>query len=198
MTLITDTIVKLQKILEHTGCEDGVVSLATVQDTVPCQFERGACLRASFGGKSADFMTANPVRATTRISFMYGKTLEKPEQRVAALAIMNVVAGFLCISRISHPCRKEDHSDCCTGLLRELAGRRVFIIGPVTPALKGLGLTTAPAAGEADIVIVTGDGLAYEDPAVLSLKKPVLFLGSSAAGLCSIGKHPHWCPFGTG
>ena len=196
MTLITDRIEDLHRLLEHTGCEEGIVTLATVPDITPCQFERGACVRASFGGKTADFMTENPVRATTRISFMFGRALEKVEQRVAALAIINVVAGFLCISRTLHACTREKHAECLAGLTGRVSGQRVFIVGPVPPALKGRALIWADSVEEADIVLITGDGLAGKE---LSLEgKNVLFLGPSTAGLCAIGKHPHWCPFGTG
>ncbi len=196
MTLITDYIEDLHRLLEHTGCEDGIVTLATIPDLIPCQFERGACVRASFGGKTADFMTNNPVRATTRISFMFGRTLEKVEQRVAALAIINVVAGFLCISRTLHACTKEHHAECLAGLAGRLSGQRVFIMGPTPPVLKDEAFLRTASVAEADLVLVIGDGLAEKGG--IPTEKNVLFLGPATAGVCNIRKHPHWCPFGTG
>ena len=39
---------------------------------------------ASFGGKTAEFVTDNPIRARTKISFMFGAPLDTPQTRSAA------------------------------------------------------------------------------------------------------------------
>jgi len=104
MTLSHEAIKKLEKILEDSGCEDGIVSLSVNYDTDVCQYPRGVCMEAQFGGKSGWFVTNNPIRADTRISFMYGAPLNDPKQRGAAIAIINAVSAFFCLSRKYQAC----------------------------------------------------------------------------------------------
>ena len=52
MDLITESVNKLETILEHSGCEDAGVVLDVDPDVVNCQFEHGACMTASFGGEA--------------------------------------------------------------------------------------------------------------------------------------------------
>ena len=49
MDIIIDSVSKLEEILRHSGCEEGGVKLDVNPDTKPCQFERGACMVATFG-----------------------------------------------------------------------------------------------------------------------------------------------------
>ena len=72
MDLIIDTVKKLESMMKNSGCEESGVVIDVRPDTVNCQFERGACMTASFGGRSADFITYDPIRAHTKISFMFG------------------------------------------------------------------------------------------------------------------------------
>ena len=99
MDLIIDTVKKLESMMKDSGCEDSGVVIDVRSDTVNCQFERGVCMTASFGGRSADFITYDPIRANTKISFMFGTPLDTPQVRGAAVAIVNVATGFFCLSR---------------------------------------------------------------------------------------------------
>jgi hypothetical protein len=97
MDILIAAVKKLEERVHNTGCEDGNIVLSVNPDAVPCQFENGALMEASFGGRKAQFVTSDPIRATTRIGFMFGAPLDKPAQRGAAGAIINVITGFLCI-----------------------------------------------------------------------------------------------------
>ena len=68
MDLIIETVKKLETMMNDSGCEDGGIVLDVNPDTINCQFECGACMTASFGGRSADFFTYDPVRARTKVS----------------------------------------------------------------------------------------------------------------------------------
>ncbi len=80
MDLIRTAIKRLESRLEGSGSEEGVVRIDTDPDRITCQYETGACLRATYGGRSAEFVTMDPLTATTRIGFMFGAGLEKPNQ----------------------------------------------------------------------------------------------------------------------
>ena len=87
MDLIIETVKKLETMMKDSGCEEGGVILDVNSDAENCQFERGACMTAAFGGRSADFVTFDPVRAKTKISFMFGMPLETSRMRGAALQL---------------------------------------------------------------------------------------------------------------
>ena len=52
--------------MKNSGCEDSGVVLDVNADAVTCQFERGAYMTASFGGRSAEFTTYDPSGQTQR------------------------------------------------------------------------------------------------------------------------------------
>lgn len=79
MDIVTDSVNRLEEMLKCSGCEETGVRLDVDPDAHNCQFERGACMTASFGGRTAEFVTDDPIRATTKISFMFGTPLEPPE-----------------------------------------------------------------------------------------------------------------------
>ena len=86
MDIIRDSVTKIKDILEHGGCEEGDVLLDVNSKAKNCQFEKGACMSASFGGRTADFVTFDPLRACTKIAFMYGAPLDTVATRGAAAA----------------------------------------------------------------------------------------------------------------
>ena len=100
MSYIHDAIAKLEKILEDSGCEDGVVTLKVNYDADVCQYPKGVCMEGEFGGRSGQFITNEPVRATTRVSFMYGAPLSDQKQRGAACAIINEIGRASCRERV--------------------------------------------------------------------------------------------------
>ncbi len=201
MDIITESVKKLETILEQSGCEDAGVRLDVDPDALNCQFERGACMTAAFGGRSAVFVTHDPVRALTKISFMFGAPLETLSVRSAACAIINVAAGFLCLSRVLHPCPKTSHAPCLQQLKDEISGKRISCIGSIAPIEHELGSSLSREISEADVILINGEGMISEGTGDLieahKKTKRILCLGPSTAGNSRLHEIEHWCPFGT-
>jgi hypothetical protein len=200
MDIIIETVKKLETMMKDSGCEDSGIVLDVRSDTVNCQFERGACMTASFGGRSADFITYDPIRANTKISFMFGTSLDTPKVRSAAAAIVNVVAGFFCLSRILHSCPGSSHNECQRQLLHELGGKRIFCIGSIPTMETAFGSTIVKNPQGADVILLNGEGIIEQGtgPTLLNHKdtKRILCLGPSTAGIARLNQIEHWCPFG--
>jgi hypothetical protein len=201
MDLIRDAIDKIELRIAGSGSEDAIVTLVTDPDVIYCQYEKGACIRAVYGGRSAEFITADPVVATTRIGFMFGAKLGSLPQRAAAAAIINVVTGFFGISRVLKSCDPARHRECLAALRADIGSGRIFPVGLHTNVLARLG----PAERNpeiADVVLVVGDGLIAEGTGDLIAgaegKKRVLFLGPSTSGVSALEGCMHWCPYGRG
>jgi hypothetical protein len=201
MDLIIETVKKLETTMKDSGCEDGSIVLDVNPDTINCQFEYGACMTASFGGRSADFITHNPIRAKTKISFMFGAPLDALPVRGAAAAIVNVVAGFFCLSRILHSCPGSSHRDCQRQLVDELGGKKIFCYDniPEIETIFGSAIVTTP--DDADIILINGEGIIDQGAGTMLMDykrtKRVLCLGPSTAGIARLDQLEHWCPFGT-
>lgn len=200
MDIITDSVNRLEEILERSGCEETGVRLDVDPDAKTCQFERGACMIASFGGRTAEFVTDDPIRAMTKISFMFGTPLNKPNVRGAACAIINVATAFFSISRVRRACPVPSHKACLQELTENLTGKRVFCIGNI-PALEWsheISLTTN--IGDADTILVNNEGIISPEMGDLmntwKERKRFLFLGPSTAGVCRLQQSEHWCPYG--
>jgi len=201
MDLIVDTVKKLESMMKNSGCEESGVVIDVRPDTVNCQFERGACMTASFGGRSADFITYDPIRANTKISFMFGAPLESPQVRGAAVAIVNVAAGFFCLSRVLHSCPKSSHTECWRQLLQELGGKRILCRGNIPAVEAALGSSIVKDPHDSDVILINGEGIIengtgdiirnYKDT------KRIVYLGPSTAGVARLNQFEHWCPFGT-
>ncbi|OPX68593.1 MAG: hypothetical protein A4E37_00906 [Methanoregulaceae archaeon PtaB.Bin056] len=198
MDFLQDAVKKLKNLSLHSGCEDGNIVLWVNPDKIVCQFERGACMEAVFGGRVAEFVTFEPTRATTRLGFLFDATLEKPAHRAAACAIINVMAGFLCISRVRRSCSRECHEACRTDLLRELGDRRVGGINIPAHVMESF---PSHRAGGCDVTLVGGEGLISPEGRSL-LEGPdrdrALLVGPSTSGVASLEKLRHWCPYGKG
>ena len=200
MDIIIDSVHKLQEQLRHSGCEDAGVRLDVNPDAKPCQYERGACMVAAFGGRSAEFVTDDPIRAMTRISFLEGAPVDTPKTRAAACAIMNVALGFFCLSRVSHACPVSAHLACRNELSTELSGRSVCCIGTM-PSVGAMlrGITADPE--RADVILINGEGLIAEGAgdiiAARNGSARILCLGPSTAGVARLQQFEHWCPYGT-
>jgi hypothetical protein len=200
MDIIRDSVEKIRALLEHGGCGDGDVLLAVDPDAKTCQFEEGACMTASFGGRSAEFVSFDPLRARTKIAFMYDATLDTPPTRGAAAAIVNVVTGFFCLSRVLHACPVSCHAPCREELKREIGGRRICCIGSV-PAIERLfGALIVSDPDLADVILIGADGLIAPGTGDLieryAGKKQVLSIGPSVAGVSRLQLLGHWCPYG--
>jgi hypothetical protein len=201
MDIIIETVKKLETMMKDGGCEDGGVVLDVNPETVNCQFERGACMTASFGGKSADFTTLNPIRAKTKISFMFDAPLDAQPVRGAAAAIVNVVTGFFCLSRILHSCPGSSHHECQRQLLDELAGKKIFCYDSIPEIETAFSSSIVMTPHEADVILINGEGIIKLGIGTILVNyngtKQVLCLGPSTAGIARLNHLVHWCPYGT-
>jgi len=201
MDIITDSVNKLEKIVEHSGCEDTGVCLEVDPDCKYCQYDRGACMIASFGGRSAEFVTDDPIRAMTKISFMYGAALDTPATRSAACAIVNVATGFFCLSRVLHSCPAASHAPCRQQLQETLAGKRVFFIGAMPALENDLRGMVAGSPEDADVILINSEGIIRPETGDLIGRAKettrIICLGPSTAGTARLRDLGHWCPYGT-
>jgi hypothetical protein len=200
MNLIAESAAVLAERLDRSGCESGIVVIDVNPDAEHCPYERGACMEGIFGGRSAQFVTSSPIRAAPKVSDMAGAPLRSEKERAAACSVINVVSGFLCLSRRLKGCEKENYTLCLAALTQELAGKQIYCIGDlkmIPAALAGRIVDTPDAA---DLLLVSGDGMISEEGmAVIDLyrgKKELLLLAPSTAGVAVMQKFPHWCPYG--
>lgn len=200
MSILQDAIEKLEKILEGSGCEHGVVNLSVNYDAEVCQYPKGVCMEGHFGGRSGQFITSDPVRANTRISFMFGAPLKDQKQRAAAAVIINAVSAFLCLTRRLQPCTPDYHAPCLAELSREVAGKRVYLLGPMPVLERAFRDQMVDSPEAADLILVAGDGMTTDEGTACiddyRGKKQMIFLGPSTAGVCGLLDLKHWCPYG--
>jgi hypothetical protein len=200
MDIVAESVKKIEVLLEHGGCKDAGVLLDVDNDAVICQFERGASMSASFGGRSSDFATFDPIRARTKVSFMFGAALDTTQVRGAASAIINVVLGFLCMSRVLHSCKGSCHTPCRDQILREIDGKSVFCIGSLgTRGVESCACRTDSLPG-AEIILINGEGLISGGTGDIVAEhkgsKRIICVGPSTAGIARLYEIEHWCPFG--
>ncbi len=201
MDIIEESVKKLEEIIRDTGCDDGAVTLRRNPDAANCQYERGVCIEACYGGRTGEFVTDNPVEATTKISFMFGAALTSPQAKGAACAIVNVLASFLCLARGVRACPVSDHPACLTELKKKLSGKRVFFIGemPVLQREPGMLVTQDPET--ADIILINNEGLITDIVSGIvgnyRGKKEIFFIGPSTAGVAGLEQIGRFCPYGT-
>jgi len=199
--IVVDSVDKLEEIMRHSGCEEGGVRLDVNPDAKNCQYERGACMVATFGGRTAEFVTDDPIRALTKISFMSGAPLDTPATRSAACAVINVAAGFFCLSRVLHSCPVASHAPCKNELVAELRGHRVFCSGglPALAAELRNGIVERPE--DADFILINNEGIILPETGdlidSLTPAQRVICIGPSTAGIARIQQQSHWCPYGT-
>lgn len=198
--IITESVKKLETLLEHGGCADAGVLLDVDPDAVNCQFERGACMSAAFGGRCAEFVTYDPIRARTKISFMFGAPLETGSVRGAACAIINVAAGFLCISRVLRACDPSFHPECLSHLIREIHGKKLYCVTDIPVLEEGVRNSLVTKPSDAEIILLSGEGLIDAGTGDLVEKykasKRIIFIGPSTAGVARLNDAEHWCPHG--
>jgi hypothetical protein len=200
MDIVIESVKKLESLLEHSGCCDGGVRLDVDPDIISCRFEKGACMIAEFGNKRGIFTTFDPIRACTKISFMFGAPLYAMDIRGAAGAIMNVAAGFFCLARALRPCDRSSHASCGAALADQLAGKPVFIFGtlPGTGFLNKITVVDDPS--RAEVILISGEGLITPGAGDLIEStrgtKRIICIGPSAAGISRLNELEHWCPFG--
>ena len=200
MDIIVESVKKIETLIEHGGCVDAGVILDVNPDTEICQFEQGASMFASFGGRSAVFTTYDPIRAPTKIAFMFGAPLNTPAVRGAATAIINVVLGFLCMSRVLHPCPATSHAACREQIQRELRGKRLFCIGSMGKRGSDLFSYVTENPSDAEIILINGEGIISEKTGdtieTYRETHKIICIGPSTAGIARLYELEHWCPYG--
>jgi len=200
MDIVSESVKKIEGLLEHSGCTDGGVLLDVDNNAVVCQFERGASMSALFGGKSTDFATFDPIRARTKISFMFGASLDTAQVRGAACAIINVILGFLCMSRVLHSCTQSCHAPCRDQMVSVIAGKRLFCIGGMGSVSAVFGNCRTDYPTDAEIILINGEGLIAEGTGDIIAdnkgSKQIICIGPSTAGVARLHEIEHWCPFG--
>lgn len=200
MDIVIESVKKLEILLENSGCSEGGIQLDVDPDSVNCRYEKGACMTAEFGRKQGMFTTFDPIRACTKISFMFGAPLDTPAVRGAAVAIVNVAAGFFCLARTLHPCSGPSHAACGVDLAAELAGKQIYITGTMhsLESFSGIHLTTDPSS--AGVILIGGDGLISPEAGELisrfAQKARIICVGPSTAGVARLNGLEHWCPYG--
>lgn len=201
MDIVIEAVNKLKEVITHSGCEDGGVVLQVNPDVISCQYEKGACMEACFGGRSGEFTTFNPIRATTKLEFMFGATLDSQETRGAACAIMNVVTKFLCLSRNVRACPAKSHELCVHDLKSRIGSKSVCCLGTMPTIESVFGRFTVSDPVSADIILINGEGSITPEVGDIVKKfinkKTILFIGPSTSGIASLEKIERFCPYGT-
>jgi hypothetical protein len=201
MNLIGKAVEELESKISGSGCESGIVVMQRNSDKPMCQYVRGVNLECQFGGRTAEIVTNDPIQAKTRVSFMFGASLDTPEKRTAACAILNATGSFLCLIRPVHACSTESHAPCLERLRSELGDSRVCLIGRMPFFEKHLKNQLTADPEEADIFLVCGDGLFSSEKDTLIERyvdqKRMIFLGPTTSGIAVLLNFEHWCPFGT-
>jgi len=200
MNLIERSVKKLEECSHGTGLETGTIALKIAQDQPRCQFPKGIFLEAEYGGETGHIITDTPLEAKTRLSFLFGAPLKKPEQRAAACAILNAFTRFLCLNRKNHACDQENQKKCFSELKLEIAGKKVFFVGEFPPLKCMPGIEIVQEPDNADLIIVGGNGITTENYLEIidewEERKKLLFIGPSTSGIAALEKKDHWCPYG--
>lgn len=200
MGLLEQSVAQLEEIVRDTGCDDGAVTLRRNPDATNCQYERGVCILACYGGRTGEFVTQDPVEATTKIAFMFGTALKSPQAKGAACAILNVLASFLCLARGVRACQERSHPACLAGLRQLLAGKRVFLMGG-SPLLEGeLDSLMTGDPDHADVILINNEGLVADGASEIVSRcrdrKEIICIGPSTAGVAGLQRFSRFCPYG--
>ncbi|MBP2133861.1 hypothetical protein J2128_001815 [Methanomicrobium sp. W14] len=200
MSILSEAVDELEKKLSGSGCDHGTVSIKKAPGKRICPYVDGECLVTEYGGKSCEIVTSYPLEVNTKVSFMYGRPLKSPVQRTAACAIINTLSNFLCFTRIAKACDEGSCGDCLKELVEQLKGKKVYLNGNLPGLWSSIPGQTVDSPEDADIIIVSGDGLFDNDLLEVTEKylgkKRVIFTGPSTAGVCVMKNYEHWCPYG--
>jgi hypothetical protein len=200
MSLITEAVAKLEETTYGSGCDDCDVELRRDPGAEICNYVGGVNLEVRFGGRTAQVVSHYPLQATTRPSFMAGKPLASPEQRTAALGIINAVMGFLCLVRGTLACTAPSHDPCLAGLVERIGSSPVYCNGSMPAIERRIAGSLVDDPEGAAIILTTEDGLI--DEAGLAIieryrsEKRFIFLGPATVGIAALMGFEHWCPYG--
>ncbi len=198
MHIINKAVNQIEQMINDCGISDNPVILEQENEVVRCFYERGALLRVSFGGRTAGIATDDPIRTTTKPSFMFGSALTKPSLKAAAAGIINVLTGFLCTSRKLHACTPEHHTQCMQELAAKITGKRIWCCGGMDAIRDQFSRQIVSTPEEAELLLVTIDGMINDISGIIP-EEPgdsILFIGPSTAGVSSVTHGCHFCPYG--
>lgn len=195
---INKAVQALVPMMEECGIAESPVLLTPDYDLPKCAYERGVPVQVLFGGRSAVFVSDEPIKATTKASFMTGSSLKKPAQRAAAGGILNAVSGFLCTVRKLHACTQTDHAPCRDELAKILKSKQVYCCGDMPDVKKIAGNSLVDKPEEADIIIMNNEGIISDEATLLSdiPSEKILYVGPSTVGTAKLLQCEHFCPFG--
>jgi hypothetical protein len=200
MSLITEAVAKLDETTHGSGCGDCNVEFRRDPDAEICNYARGSNLEVRFGGRTAQVVSRYPVQTTTRPSFMAGKPLASPEQRTAALGIINAVMGFLCLIRETRACTAASHDPCLAGLVERIGSSPVYCNGPMPAIERAFAASLVDDPQKAEFILTTEDGLIDDEGlAVIERyrsEKQLILLGPATAGIAALMDLEHNCPYG--
>jgi len=202
MHIINQAVRQAEEMVEGCGYEHNAVSLTPIHDPDICLYEEGTLMRASFGGVEADYVTDAPINATTKLSFMFSAPLTKLPQQSAAVAIINALAGFLCMSRKRHACAPQHHDTCIRELQQKIGNKILYCAGTMPHIRHVLNNQITQDITAADLILISGNGLLGEDGERVgdafsaATKKEFLFIGPSSSGVSSTLHCEHFCPYG--
>ncbi len=202
MHILKEAVQKAELLVDGCGYEVNAVTLCTDTNTCLCMHEAGMTVRASFGGRSADFVTDTPTEARTKLSYLFDAPLTKRLQQSAAAAVLNVLSGFLCMSRRLHACSPEKHAACISELQERIQGKTVYCAGTLSAIREAFPSQITTDISTANLILVSGDGILGEEGQKLGdirdtiPNERILFIGPSAAGVSSMLHHEHFCPYG--
>lgn len=184
--------------VEDCGIAENPVVLEQEHEILKCAYEQGALLRVTFGGRSAGISTNDPVRTTTKPSFMFGASLGKPALRSAAAGILNAITGFLCTSRKLHACLPESHQPCKKELESRIAGKKIWCCGAMDQIRESFASQLVASPHEADLILITSDGMIDDEIGIIPEEpdEKFLFVGPSTAGVAVLTHGCHYCPYG--
>jgi hypothetical protein len=132
---------------------------------------------------------------------MFDAALETLRSRAAAGSIINVTAGFFCISRILHSCPETSHTECLNQLEHEMRGKRIVCIGDMHALETAIRNSVVYNPDTADVILINGEGTIKQGTGDIVQKykdsKRILCIGPSAAGIARLNQIELWCPFGT-
>jgi len=200
MSIVNDAVDEMERRLAGSGCDHGPVTLAECPGGEICPYVEGKCLEAVYGGKKIRIATSYPIEAKTRVSFMYGERLESPAQRSAACAILNSLSSFMCFPRISDACPEDCGKKCLEELKEETKDLKIYLNGALPGLQEGLGDHIVPDPEDADIILVSGDGIFSDEGIKICDRyrgvKEMLFIAPATSGLANMLGLRHWCPYG--
>ena len=200
MDLIRDAVNRVREIAEHGGCGEGEVLLDVNPVARNCQFERGACMTAEFGGRTGDFVTFDPIRARTKLTYLFDAPLDTPATRSAASAIVNAITGFFCLSRVLHACSESCHGPCLAQLSEYLEGKRIYCAGDIPGIEVSFRNLVVQAPEMADVILIGCEGIIAPGTGDIFEEfhndKTIICIGSSVAGVAKLSNIDHWCPYG--